>query len=77
MRLRAATALARKKLGLRATLNVVALDGSRVRGSHGRLPDDPRDAPVLLVSDPGAPARDTVAATDVKDLLLELAGLRP
>ncbi|GAA2519999.1 alkaline phosphatase family protein [Streptomyces levis] len=77
VRLRAATALARKKLGLRATLNVVPLDGSRVRGSHGRLPDDPRDAPVLLVSDPGAPARDTVAATDVKDLLLELAGLRP
>jgi predicted AlkP superfamily pyrophosphatase or phosphodiesterase len=74
--LRAATALARKKLGLRYTMNVVPLDGSRVRGSHGRLPDDPRDAPVLLVSDPGAPARDTVAATDVKELLLELAGLR-
>ncbi|MDO0915393.1 alkaline phosphatase family protein [Streptomyces sp. DT2A-34] len=74
-RLRAAAALARKKLGLRYTMNVIPLDPSRVRGSHGRLPDDPRDAPVLLVSDPGARPRDAVAATEVKDLLLELAEL--
>ncbi|MDX3639643.1 alkaline phosphatase family protein [Streptomyces sp. MB09-02B] len=74
-RLRAAAALARKKLGLRYTMNVIPLDPSRVRGSHGRLPDDPRDAPVLLVSDPGARRRDAVAATEVKDLLLELAEL--
>ncbi len=74
-RRRAVTALARKKLGLRYTMNVVPLDGSRVRGSHGRLPDDPRDAPVLLVSDPRAPLREAVAATEVKDLLLGLAGL--
>jgi hypothetical protein len=46
-----------------------------VRGSHGRLPADPADGPVLLCSDPG-PARDGFAATEVKDLLLELAGLR-
>ncbi|MEV4390338.1 alkaline phosphatase family protein, partial [Micromonospora sp. NPDC049580] len=43
-------------------------------GSHGRLPSDPADAPVLLCSDPSA-ARDRVAATEVKALLLELAGL--
>lgn len=77
VKLRAAKALARKRLGLRYTMNVVPLDGSRVRGSHGRLPDDPRDAPLLLVSDPDAPARDVVAATEVKELLLELAELRP
>ncbi|MDQ0937565.1 hypothetical protein [Streptomyces turgidiscabies] len=52
-------------MGLRCTVNVIALNPSRVRGSHGRLPDDRRDAPVLLVSDPrtGARARDDVAAT--------------
>ncbi|MFG3319029.1 hypothetical protein ACGF3J_13345 [Streptomyces sp. NPDC048171] len=37
--------------------------------------DGPRDAPVLLVSDPRAPLREAVAATEVKDLLLGLAGL--
>ena len=40
-----------------------------MRGSHGRLPADPADAPVLLCSDPGPPRADRVAATEVKDLL--------
>jgi predicted AlkP superfamily pyrophosphatase or phosphodiesterase len=75
---RAGLALLRKKLGMRYLMNVVGLDaGARaVRGSHGRLPADPRDAPVLLCSDPAA-ARDRIAATDVKDLLLGLVGGRP
>ncbi|WP_419999256.1 alkaline phosphatase family protein [Streptomyces boninensis] len=74
VRLRAATALARKKTGLRYKMSVIPLDPSPVRGSHGRLPDDERDGPVFLTSRPGA-ATDPVAATDVKQLLLSLAGL--
>jgi predicted AlkP superfamily pyrophosphatase or phosphodiesterase len=74
VKLRAAAALARKKLGLRYTMQVVPLDPACVRGSHGRLPADPADGPVLLCSDP-AHAQDKIAATDVKDLLLRLAGL--
>jgi predicted AlkP superfamily pyrophosphatase or phosphodiesterase len=72
---RAAVALARKKLGLRYLMNVVGLDaGARaVRGSHGRLPADPADGPVLLCSDP-AVTRDRFAAAEVKDLLLRLIG---
>jgi hypothetical protein len=45
-----------------------------VRGSHGRLPADPADAPVLLCSVRTA-VRDVLAATEVKRFLLELAGL--
>jgi len=67
---RAATALARKALGLRYTTQIVPLDPSCVRGSHGRLPDSPADAPVLLCSDP-AFGRDAIAATDVMSLLLK------
>ncbi|WP_433790067.1 alkaline phosphatase family protein [Actinoplanes sp. CA-252034] len=72
---RAAVALARKKLGMRYLMQVVGLDaGARaVRGSHGRLPDSAEDAPVLLCSDPSA-AVDRIAATEVKSLLLRLAG---
>ncbi|SCE73308.1 Predicted pyrophosphatase or phosphodiesterase, AlkP superfamily [Micromonospora matsumotoense] len=75
---RAGVALARKKLGMRYLMSVVGLDaGARaVRGSHGRLPADPADGPVLLCSDPSA-ARDSFAATEVKALLLDLAGLVP
>jgi predicted AlkP superfamily pyrophosphatase or phosphodiesterase len=71
---RAGLALGRKKLGFRYTMNVVPLDPSPVRGSHGRLPDDPDDGPVLLCSE-GSLARDRLEATDVKTFLLELAGL--
>jgi predicted AlkP superfamily pyrophosphatase or phosphodiesterase len=74
-KLRAGMALARKTLGFRYSMNVVPLDPSPVRGSHGRLPDDPADGPVLLCSD-GSVARDSIAATDVKPFLLTLAGLR-
>lgn len=73
VKVRAGLALARKKLGLRYTMDVVPLDPSPVRGSHGRLPHDPRDGPVLVCSDPSL-ARDRMAATDVRDLLLRLNG---
>jgi predicted AlkP superfamily pyrophosphatase or phosphodiesterase len=74
---RAAAALARKAVGLRYTLSVVPLDGSMVRGSHGRLPDGEADAPLLLCSAAGALGADRVAATDVKEILLRLAELAP
>ena len=71
VKLRAGAALARKAAGLRYVMRVVGLDPAPVRGSHGRLPDDPADGPVLLCSEP-ALARERFAATDVKDLLLAL-----
>ncbi|MEE6274220.1 nucleotide pyrophosphatase/phosphodiesterase family protein [Georgenia sp. MJ206] len=76
VKLRAAKALARKKAGMRYTMDVVPLDPSPLRGSHGRLPDSPADGPVLLCSDPARP-RTHVAATEVRDLLLEAAGAQP
>ena len=72
---RAGAALVRKKIGMRYVMGVVPLDPSPVRGTHGRLPADARDAPVLICSD-GAVARERIAATDVRDLLLELAGVK-
>jgi len=69
---RAASALVRKKVGLRYAMNVVPLDPAPVRGSHGRLPDRPEDGPVLLCSDPEV-ARPRVEATEVRDLLLALS----
>ncbi|MEU1408804.1 nucleotide pyrophosphatase/phosphodiesterase family protein [Streptomyces sp. NPDC005728] len=74
VKVKAATALARKKLGMRYRMAVVPLDPAPVRGSHGRLPDRPEDGPVLLCSRPGE-VSGTLAATEVKSLLLHLAGL--
>jgi hypothetical protein len=55
-------------------MSVVPLDPAPVRGSHGRLPATPEQGPVLLCSRPGA-VRGRVAATEVKALLLTLAGV--
>lgn len=74
VRLKAAGALARKKLGMRYRMAVVPLDASPIRGSHGRLPAHEDEGPLLLCSSPGA-VEGRVAATDVKSLLLKLAGL--
>jgi predicted AlkP superfamily pyrophosphatase or phosphodiesterase len=71
---RAGLALVRKRLGFRYTMDVVPLDPSLVRGSHGRLPDDPADGPILLCSDPSL-ARESIAATEVKSFLLAVAGV--
>ncbi|RAJ69118.1 putative AlkP superfamily pyrophosphatase or phosphodiesterase [Streptomyces sp. Amel2xB2] len=74
VRLRAATALARKKTGMRYRMAVVPLDPSPVRGSHGRLPEHPDEGPVLLCSRPGtADGPGPFPATDVKSLLVDLA----
>ncbi|MFH0176467.1 alkaline phosphatase family protein [Streptomyces cacaoi] len=74
VQVKAAGALARKKLGMRYRMAVVPLDPSPVRGSHGRLPQRAEEGPVLLCSRPGEVA-GSLAATEVKPLLLRLAGI--
>ena len=62
--------------GFRYVMSVVGLDASKyVKGTHGLLPASDEDGPVFLCSE-GSLARDRVAATDVRDLLLELSGVR-
>jgi predicted AlkP superfamily pyrophosphatase or phosphodiesterase len=75
-KMRAARALLRKRVGMRYLMNVVGLDAgaAAVRGTHGRLPSDAEHAPLLLCSRPEG-ARPKYAATEVKGLLLRLAGL--
>ncbi|AEG44896.1 alkaline phosphatase family protein [Isoptericola variabilis] len=77
--------LVRKKLGLRYAMSTVPLDASYVRGTHGRLPTSSADTPLVLCSDARVPASVApfveadgrqVPAAGVKDLVLELQGLR-
>jgi predicted AlkP superfamily pyrophosphatase or phosphodiesterase len=67
--------LVKKKAGLRYAMQVVPLDPSYVRGSHGRLPADVEDGPVLLCSTPAGEPSGALAATDVHGLLLQLQGV--
>src|SRR5690606_36750200 len=74
VKVKAAIALALKKLGLRYRMAVVPLDPSPLRGSHGRLPASDVDGPLIMCSTTAAVGY-RIAATDVKQLLLLLAGL--
>lgn len=69
-KLKIAGVLARKMLGFRYLMDVIPLDATLVRGSHGRVTDDPVDGPILMSSAPHLLDRNGLQATEVHDLLL-------
>ena len=72
-KLYAAGKLLRKKLGFRMTLDVVPLDASIVRGSHGLPAADPQDGAVLIGHGPHPGG--AVPMSGVRDLVLGALGL--
>ena len=65
----------RRKLGFRTLLDVIPLDARLVKGSHGRIPDDPASGPLLMTKQTDLlPDRDLPAA-DVHDLILRHLGV--
>jgi predicted AlkP superfamily pyrophosphatase or phosphodiesterase len=63
--LKIAWRLLRKKLGFRMLMDVIPLDASLVRGSHGRIPANPLDWPVLLTNRPQLMQAGRIESTDV------------
>ena len=72
-KLHAARRLIQKKLGFRMTMDVVPLDASIVRGSHGLAAADPLDRPILIGHGPNP--GPSVAMCDVRGLILAALGL--
>ena len=68
--LKVARRLLQKKLGFRYYMDLIPLDTSLVRGSHGRLPTSVQTGP-LLITNCDLPIPQQLAATAVKQLLLE------
>jgi predicted AlkP superfamily pyrophosphatase or phosphodiesterase len=60
-----------RKLGFRSLMDVIPLDASLVRGSHGRITDDPKHGPLVITTRADLLPHDKVAATDVRSLLLD------
>jgi hypothetical protein len=69
-KLKVARRLLQKKLGFRYYMDLIPLDTRLVRGSHGRLPDSENTGP-LLITNCDLPLPQRLAATAVKQLLLE------
>jgi predicted AlkP superfamily pyrophosphatase or phosphodiesterase len=64
--------LAKRKLGFRQLLDVISDSETRlVKGTHGRLTDDPADGPLVISSEPGLLPEGAVRAVDFKGLVLE------
>jgi predicted AlkP superfamily pyrophosphatase or phosphodiesterase len=62
--------LAKRKLGFRTLMDVIPLDASLVKGSHGRVTDDPADGPILISSEAALMPSEPISATDPKQLIL-------
>jgi hypothetical protein len=59
--------MVRNALGFRTLMDIVPLEANLVRGSHGRIPDQDKDYPVLLASTTLKDA--TLSATQVYDVI--------
>ena len=70
VKLKIAWRLLQKKLGLRMLMDVIPLDATLVKGSHGRRPADKKDWPVFITSQPELLGAKEIESTDVYHALL-------
>ena len=63
--------LAKKMAGLRMLMDVIPLDATLVKGSHGRVPEDRHDWPVMIGDLPGLPRSGSIAAHQVFQMLYD------
>jgi predicted AlkP superfamily pyrophosphatase or phosphodiesterase len=70
-KLKIAATLAKKLCGMRYLMDVIPLDATLVKGSHGRMADDPALGPLFMTSEPKLLDGTTLKATDVYRLLLD------
>jgi len=61
--------LLKKRLGFRALLKLTPLTGEKIKGSHGRVPEDSLDWPVIISSQPSAIKRDC-NSTEVNQFII-------
>lgn len=67
-KLKIAGRVIQKKLGMRMLMDVIPLDASLVRGSHGLMATDPQDGPIIMSSCPMD--LDNFAMTDLVSTIL-------
>ena len=69
-KLKIAWRLLQKKLGFRMLMDVIPLDATLVKGSHGRRPADKKDWPVFITERPELLGAKEIESTDVYHALL-------
>lgn len=61
----------RKKLGFRYVMDVISMAPTQVKGSHGLAVDHPDATPIFMTTQLSLLPAQTIAATDVCDLILQ------
>jgi predicted AlkP superfamily pyrophosphatase or phosphodiesterase len=74
VKLKIAWQLLQKQLGWRMLMDVIPLDASLVKGSHGRRPADKKDWPVFITSQPERLGAQEIESTAVFQTLLRHFG---
>ena len=70
-KLKIAATVLKKKLGFRYLMDVIPLDASLVKGSHGRPPARPEDGAILMTQRPDLLTSNAIEAIDVCGLILK------
>lgn len=61
--------LMKKKLGFRTLMDIIPLDASLVKGSHGRIAESVRDRPVLITKNKNRITTSSISPTAVYDII--------
>ena len=61
--------LLKKKLGFRTVMNIIPIDATLIKGSHGRLTEDKEDYPIFISNYTDAINENTITAIQVRDLI--------
>jgi len=67
--LKIASKLLQKKLGFRMLMDVIPLDATLVKGSHGRIPESKAEHPVIITSAQSSLTKQEISSTDVYSLI--------
>ena len=69
IKLKIAGRLLQKKLGFRMLMDVIPLDATLVKGSHGRRPNEASDFPILITEKRSLLTKTQLEATEVYEIL--------
>ncbi|MFT6993626.1 MAG: putative AlkP superfamily pyrophosphatase or phosphodiesterase [Maribacter sp.] len=61
--------LLKKKLGFRTVMNIIPIDATLIKGSHGRIPDDIADYPILISNNNASIKDGVIEAVDVYQVI--------
>ncbi|QCR21519.1 alkaline phosphatase family protein [Pontibacter sp. SGAir0037] len=67
--------LIKKKLGFRTLMDIIPLDATLIKGSHGRVPESQDEWPVFLTKNKQVSLQQKIKATDVFTLIQQHLGL--